>query len=420
MASPDEYKRLYGDGSRTRVDNATPLPAITRGSEMYEVFTGMPSNGLPLMTETSAQTVSAVYACVNLIAGAIATLPMDIMQRDSEGQRKKLHNDPLWWILNEEFSPRWVAFSGWEFLCRSRLFYGDGFAEILRSGSRIIGLRPLHPLRVQVAPYPDGSRLVYVVTPEPWEQSQERRVIDQDDMLHVPGWGFDGLRSMSVLRYALRQAGGVALATQDFSGQFFGNQARPDYVLTTEGKLDVEQIEILKRQVEEKHGRASGNAGKPMVLTGGLKIEQVSLSNSDAELIATRGFQIEEIARIYGTPPWMIGRTEKSTTLPGGIEQQGEAFYRYTLQSHLTAFKNEINRKFFRTVGKVAEFDKFALTSGDMKTMFEAFRSALGRAGEPGFMTQNEVRDRLGMNRHNDSTADSFFTGAPTNAQPAA
>lgn len=419
MPSPDDYKAAFGDGARA-VANAgqVPISAVTRGSEMYDIFTGGNGNGLPAVTETTAQSITAVFGCVNLIAGALANMPMEISARKSGGQRDKLHDDPVLELLNMQFSPRWSAFSGWEYLCRSRLFHGDGFAEIKRRGSQIAELRPLHPLRVQVAPWTDGSRLAYVVTPEPWEADQTRRVIDQDDMLHVAGWGFDGIRSMSILRYALRQSGGVALATQDFAGQFFGNRARPDYALTTEQRLDDEQIEKLRAMVDEKHSVASGNAGRPMLLQGGLKIETVSMSNEDAELIATRGFQIEEICRVYGVPPWMIGRTEKNTTLPGGIATQGEMFVRYTLGSHMTAFQNEINRKIFARQNKVAEFDRFAFTSGDLETMFKAFRIAIGRAGEPGIMTQNEVRNRLGMNRSADPAADQLFSGAPDNAQP--
>lgn len=419
MPSPDDYKAAFGDGARA-VANAGPVPIsqVTRGSEMWETFTGGNGNGLPAVTEISVQSVTAAYGCVNLIAGALANMPMEISAKQANGQRQKLFDDPALDLLNMQFSPRWSAFSAWEFLCRSRLFHGDGFAEIMRRGSQIAGLRPLHPLRVQVAPWTDGSRLAYVVTPESWEADQTRRVIDQDDMLHVAGWGFDGLRSLSPLRYALRQAGGVALATQDFSGQFFANRARPDYALSTDQRLSEEDIEKLRAMVDEKHSRASGNAGRPMLLQGGLKIEQVSMSNEDAELILTRGFQIEEICRVYGVPPWMVGRTEKNTTLPGGIATQGEMFVRYTLGSHMTAFQNEINRKIFARQGKVAEFDRFAFTSGDLETMFTAFRTAIGRAGEPGIMTQNEVRARLGLNRSDEPGADQLFTGASANAQP--
>lgn len=403
---------LTGSG----VSNEVPSSFVTRGSLTGDAFGLTGLSGLPAVTETTAQSITAVNACVNLLSGALAALPVNIFARSQDGQREKLHNDDFWWLLNEEFSPRWLAHSGWEFLMRSRLFHGDGFAEIIRRGPKIIGLRPHHPNRVQVAPWSDGSRLAYQVQPEPWEKDRKARVIDQDDMLHVPGWGFDGIRSMSPLRFALRSAGGVALATQDFAGQFFANQARPDYVLTTDKGLNAEQLEQLRASIDEKHSLAAGNASRPMLLQGGLKVESVSLTNVDAELIATRGFQIEEISRAFGVPPHMIGRSEKASSWGSGIAEMGAAFVRYTLRSHLNAFQNEINRKFFRTSAKCAEFDTFELERGDMKTMFETYRMALGRAGEPGFMTVNEVRDAVYLNRRDDGDA---LNSGVTDAQPA-
>ncbi len=399
--SPDDYKRQRGTGSAhiAKASAQVPLPAITRGSEMWETFTGLGGNDLPVMTERTVLMVSAVYACVNLIAGVISALPMHLYNETGDGERTQIFGDPLWWVLNEEFSGRWPASAGWERLVFSRLLHGDAFAEIIRSGPRIVGLKPLHPLLVQPVPVLDeqGERLVYVVTPEAWEKSHTLRVIDAADMIHVPGFGYDGIRSMSPLRYALRMAGGVASAAQNFSGQFFSNSARPDFALKTEKKLDDDQIDNLRDQVQERHGGA--NRFRPMVLQGGLEIETISLPNSDMELIATRRFQIEEIARIYGVPPFMIGHTEKVTAFGKGLSEMGSGFKRYALGSHLVAFRNEINRKLYRVAGKVADFDTFELESADMKSLFEAFRISMGRAGEPGFMTADEIRRRLRLQK---------------------
>lgn len=424
--SPDAYKRQFGDGGAQRVQAQAPvpMPAITRGSELWETFTGLGGNDLPVMTERTALMVTAVYACVSLIAGVMSALPMHLYHEASDGERTQIFGDPLWWVLNEEFSGRWPASAGWERLVFSRLLHGDAFAEIIRSGPRIIGLKPLHPLLVQPVPVRDefGERLVYVVTPEAWEKDQSLRVIDASDMIHVAGLGYDGVRSLSPLRYALRMAGGVASAAQHFSGQFFSNSARPDFALKTDKRLEKDQIDDLRTQVEERHGGA--NRFRPMVLQGGLAIETISLPNSDMELIATRKFQIEEIARVYGVPPFMIGHTEKVTAFGKGLSEMGSGFKRYTLGGHLVAFRNEFNRKFFRVAGKVADFDTFELESADMKTLFDGFRIALGRAGEPGFMTADEVRRRLRLQRKpggdqlNTGTKDGG-AGAQSTAQPA-
>src|SRR3546814_10206626 len=95
----------------------------------------------------------------------------------------------------------------------------------------------------------------------------------------------------------------------------------------------------------------------------------------------------------------MIGHNEKTTSWGSGVAEMGTGFVRYVLRPHLNAFQNEINRKFFRTAGRLAEFDTFELERADLKTLFETFRMALGRAGEPGFLSANEVRRLINYNR---------------------
>lgn len=376
-----------------------PLPQIVRGSALFDDLTAS-SAGLPTPTEHTAWTVSAIAACVNLIAGAISSLPLHVYRRSRGGDRERLFDDPLWWVLNEEMTPRWSAATGWEYLVTSRLLLGDAFAEIRRGpGGAVTGIEPLHPNRVTVAPWPDGSRLAYAIAPDPtipagYRAQQAARVIDQDDMLHISGTGFDGCRTPSPLRHMLRMSGSVALATQEFSARFFSNGARPDYALRTEQGLTPDQIEALRAQVDERHG-GTARAHRPMLLHSGLDVKALQLPLEDLALIATRQFQIEEIARAYGVPPFMIGHNEKTTSWGSGVEAMGTAFVRYTLGGHLKKIHNEFNRKLFRTATRVVEFDTFELERADLKSLMEAFRTAIGRAGEPGFLSVNEVRSFL-------------------------
>jgi HK97 family phage portal protein len=141
------------------------------------------------------------------------------------------------------------------------------------------------------------------------------------------------------------------------------------------------------------------NGGKPMILEGGLSIEALTMPLEEMQLLETRKFQVEEIARVYGVPAWMIGHTENNTSWGTGIEAMGKGFVRFALRDHLNAFQNEINRKFFRNIGRVAEFDTTELERGDTKAMMEALRIGLGRAGEPAFITVEEARAKLNMSR---------------------
>ncbi len=112
----------------------------------------------------------------------------------------------------------------------------------------------------------------------------------------------------------------------------------------------------------------------------------------DAELLESRKFQVIDIARAFGVPPHMIGATETTSSWGTGIEQQTIGFVKYTLQPYINRIEQELNRKLIRTAKYFVEFNLDGLMRGDYKTRNEGYRIALGRAGEPGWMTINEVR----------------------------
>lgn len=364
--------------------------------------------GLPAVTEQTILSVSAAYACVNLIAGAISALPVRIHREGADGQRDEIVGDSLWWLLNEQFLPRWSAANAWEYLALSLLFHGDAFAAIRRNrNGGIIGFEPAHPLRTEVVATKDRQRLIYRVT---WDDGTAE-TFDQDDMIHVAGFGFNGFRSVSPLRHVLGTSAAVAMATQEYAGRFFTNGAKPDIVLTTDQIVTSEIAEGLRDRWATNYAGYQ-NAHKPAVLGSGFSVKELTMTAEDAQLLATRQFQIEEIARSFGVPPFMIGHVEKTTSWGSGVESMGKQFVRFTLRQHLNKFQTELNRKCFRTAGKRVEFDTFELESADMKTLFESFRIAVGRAGEPGFMTTDEIRDKLRLRRT--SGGDTLSSGQTT------
>lgn len=402
---------------------APPAPPPVRNQGYYltgEIFgESLPQAGLPALNERSALAISAVYAAVNLIAGTIATMPVQVYARQADGERDRRPNDDLWWILNEEMTPRWNAAAGWEHLGQSLLLRGDAFLRIRRDPvGRVLGLEPLAYDRVRPLVQPPGDRLIYEISPDPLLPSRaagKLEVIDQDDMVHVPGFGFNGLQGLSPLRHALRLAAPVASAMQEYSARFFSNGARPDFVLSTDQAVSAETVDKLKAQIQENHGGAS-RAHRPMVLSNGLKVAPLQLPHDEMQLIESRKFAVEEIARIYGVPPFMIGHNEKTTSWGSGVEAMGVGFVRYTLRQHLNKIETELNRKLIRGPRKVLAFDTTDLERADFKTLLDGFRIALGRAGEPAFMTVEEVRERLSLKRQPETP---FPTLSPAQPDPA-
>lgn len=360
------------------------MPDIRKGTELFEWMTGGMSSAGVHVTEQSAMRVSAVYASVNLIGGAIACLPLPVYERSLDG-RKRADND-IWWLLNEQPHPAWSAATFWEYMAASKLLLGDAYARILRAGPKIIGFEPLHKSRITTVRR-DG-RLYYVYQ----DDGGKPVTIDQDDMLHIPGPGFDGLNGMSQIRHALRNSAGIALAADEYSATFFSNGARPDFAIEVPGNVTQDQQDMVRRTWADRHGGLS-NAHLPALMVGGAKVHELTMNAEDAQLVDTRRFQVEDIARIFGVPPHMIGHTTAATSWGTGIEQMSIGFVKYTLQRHLVKFEQELNRKVWPTSQKhFVEFATAGLERGDYKSRNEGYRIALGRAGEPGWMTVNEVR----------------------------
>lgn len=356
------------------------------GSELYGWLTDNPASSAgKVINEHTAMCVSAVYACVRLIGGAIAGLPLPIYRRTPQG-RERIDHD-VWWLLNEQPITRLSSAVFWEYLSTSLLLHGDAFARIIRKPKSpdIAGFEPIHPLCVSVIRYED--RLQYLVQ----QFGMPPTVYDQDDMLHVPGIVFDGLRGMSPLRYALKTSVGIALAADEYSASFFSNGARPDFAIKSQGKFTEEQADLLRKTWHDRYG-GSSKAHLPAVLSGGLEVQELTMTSEDAQLIATRQFQVEDIARAYGVPPHMLGHTDKSTSWGTGIESMSIGFVKYTLRPYLTKIEKEINRKCFITSRFFAEFNVDGLMEGDSTAQSAYFAKALGGPGSQGWMTVNEIR----------------------------
>lgn len=381
---------------------------------MWELFQ-LPTYAGPPVTVTSATQVTAVYAAAALIAGAVASLPLNFYERtdDTDGRRRIKHD--LWWFFNEQPSPLVPAAVFWEYMISTKLFHGDGFALLVRDrNGKIIEVLPLSPLEVWVQR--ERDYLSYYVN------SQDLGVfgVHHDDMLHFHGFGFNlqgraarSGRGLSVIQHAARQAIGNALAADQFAGQFFANGAQPGHVISYPGGVTQEQIDKLRERWAEKHAGPS-NAGKPMVLTHGATLKELTMTLEDAQLLETRRFQVEDIARAFGVPPFMIGATDKTSSWGSGVEHMGQGFVTFTLQRHLNPAEQEINRKCFRTAKYFCEFNVDGLQRGDLKARGDYYRQAIGGSQGPGWMSANQIRRLENEEPDSDAKSNELFRPATT------
>ena len=173
----------------------------TSGSALYEWLTGAGalSSAGPAVTERTAMAIGAVYACVGLISGAIANLPLKTYRRN--GDSRESYTSDLWWLLNEQPTPSMSAAVMWEYLTWSLLLHGDAFAKIERASRlspTISGFSPRHPLNVSVAR--NGDRLVYLAKTSTPERSRRLTRMTCCTFLGSGLTGFAGF-----LRCAIRQ-----------------------------------------------------------------------------------------------------------------------------------------------------------------------------------------------------------------------
>lgn len=368
---------------------------VTYSDGVLDAFGLVPGASGMAVNAISAQRVSAVSACRQKIAGSISTLRLDVLQTSGDSE-VKLPRDALWYLLNEQPHSQFTATSHWDNKVSEQLLRGDGFTWIRRrmNGS-IAELLPLPWGAVQPWRMPDGSIRYYITLTEfgitTW--------LEPSEILHFPGHGFDGVRSMSVIAYGAKNAIGNALAMDEYSGKFFANGAHPSIILKSANRMTEEQKNNLRHAFVEKYSGMDNAHRLPLVLTEGLDAKEISLSAEDAQLLEARKFQVVDIARAFGVPPHMIGETTGASAVGAGYEQQARDFVMHTLRLHLKRLEQELNRKLFpRDNGKFVRFDLGDLIEGDSKAQAEYNRAALGGPGTgQGWLTVNEVRKTKGL-----------------------
>ena len=348
---------------------------------LVDLFGGTTDAGVTVSEQGSMKT-SAVYACVTLIAKTIGSLPLKVYRRKADGESVEVPDTLPYYLLHDEPNPAMTSIVWRKFLVANLLLGGNAYAAIGRNqANQVIDLFPIHHNLVK--PKRVNGRNQYVVD----VGGGETETIDQSDMIHIPGPGFDGVKGMSIITWAARQAVGLALATEQHGSKLFSNGARLGVVLKHPKTLSRDAQTRLKQQFDQQQGGLS-NAFKSMVLEEGLDVTNISMTSEDAQFLETRRFQVEDIARFFGVPPHMIGHTDKQTSWGTGVEQNTLGFLIFTILPFLSDFEQEFRRKLFPRSPFYAQFKVQGLMRGDSKARSEYYSSG----HQNGWLTTNEIR----------------------------
>lgn len=308
---------------------------LTLEQWMQQGLTESPTAAGIAVSEKTALTLPAYWSGVNLISSAIAKLPRKVYRKAvRDDSREEMPDHPVSWLVHVEPNPDTKAFTFWQTLMGHVLTWGNGYAEIERDGAnRPIGLWTIEPSRID--PVVEGGNLRY-------RYNGGSRVLDPEDIFHIPGLGYDGVKGYSVVQMA-RQSLGLGLAAERFGATFFGNGAWPGIVLTHKGQLSQPAQDRLKVSWEAVH-RGADRAHRPAILEEGMEAQALTIPAKDAQLIETREIQVLDVARWLNINPAMLGY--KTAERPGGNYEAGRMdFLDNTLDPWLVVIEQECNRK---------------------------------------------------------------------------
>lgn len=376
--------------SPTIPDAATQVrngPGYTLGDPRFaDIFTHpLPTAAVPI-NEDTALNLSAVWSAVRVITSASAILPLNVYKRRAGSRVINRVDNIKPCQLAEKPCPEMSALSFWEMMLQHALVRGNAYAEIERNGAgEPVALWPLLPN--YVGPYRD-----FVTRKIKYQCgfADKSVVLDQENVFHLSGLGYDGIIGYSVIAMA-RRSMKLTASSEQAGDAYFSNGMKPSGWVEDPRSLADIQKDNVKENMKKEHAGA-GAFGKGMYMWGGMKYHPIDISPNDAQFLETRQFQVEEVARWFNVPPHKIKHLLRSTF--SNIEQQNREFYTDTLLYWLTKITQEFQAKLLSSYGEryFAEFDPDILLSGDVIARYTAY--GIGR--QWGFLSPNDCRAKEG------------------------
>ena len=320
------------------------------------------------VSEAAALGLSAYYCGVNMIAGTIGTLPLNVYKREGRG-REVWEKHPAHYLLHSEPNPEMTAASMRQTWMLHALGRGNAYGEIVWDArGNISEIWPIAPHLVKPKRADDG-KLWYEV--RPWDN--ELRYLKPEDVLHIPGLGYDGIMGYGLIQVA-RESIGLNVGQEQYAAKFFRNGGNVSATLQTDRVLDDKQFQRLKSEVASKL-QGLTNAHRIAILENGLKLNPLNPNHRDAQLIEARRFTVEEWARWLNMPPHKLKEMTHATF--SNIEHQNIEWVVDTIRPWLVRFEQEFNRKIFRKQSVFyMKHVVDGLLRGDQASRFAAYATA--------------------------------------------
>jgi HK97 family phage portal protein len=359
--------------------NSIESPAVPlTGGNIAELFGGETvASGISVNEESSLR-MSAVYRALSVSSAVPASLPFHAYRKSTDGSRTLATGHAA--SLLEEPHPDMTPFELWQTIFLHRRGWGNAYVRKLRNQlGQITELWPIHPSRVKVGRESETGRKVYAI-------DGGKQILHDEQILHLPFMGYDGVCGVSPLR-AAKQAIGLGLAAEQFGSKLFGSGSLATGILQTEQRLTNDQADALQARWKAKRSGLK-SAHETIILDSGAKFQQLTIPPEDAQFLETRRFQSTEICRFLGIPPFLMFETEKSTSWGTGLEQQMMGWLVIDLGPDLVAVEQRVTR-ILRPEPVYAKFGVEGLLRGDSAAR-AAFYTAMFNLG---VLSTNEIRE---------------------------
>jgi len=335
------------------------------------------------VTQDTALQVSTVWACARILAETLGSLPLMVYEKDGDGTRSKADTD-LYTILHDQPNSRMTSQEFRETMMLNLVLQGNAYARIERSGNRIIALWPLSSSQMRPVVMEDGTMV--------FEYAKDNNTIIYSDtsILHIKLFG-NGTVGLSPLEYA-GNAIGTAGSAESYNQKFFSNGGKPSGILTLDKLLTDDQRKTL-RKTFTKLVEGPENDHRLMVLEAGMQYQAVQINPDDMQMLETRKFQVEDIARFFGVPSILINDTGATTAWGSGIEQLMLGFYQLNLRPYLSRWEHALTKALL-TPAERRQYQIEFNFDGLLRTDSAGRAEFYSKMAQNGLMTRNEIRQK--------------------------
>lgn len=337
------------------------------------------------VSQQSSLGLASVYRAVSLISGTIATLPLKSYRDMPDGTRKRVES-----FLDSPGGPDGLTQFEWtELVLVHLLLWGNAYLlHQIGGAGQLVGLIPVHPSAVEVKPVDSKEEEQKF---GPWSKYFTLTLTDgskQDltplELTHVTAMTTDGLRGLSPIEVN-RQAIGTGIAGDRAASKMFSSGGFIAGLVTTEEDVDTEEAKVIKAGLDAKLSGVD-NAGKWAFVNRNLKFTPWTMPATDAQFIESRIHQVEEVSRIFGVPPHLLGQTEKQTSWGTGVTEQNRGLARYTLMPWTSRLEQRLSRLLVNK--QLCEYDYAGLLQGSAQEELQMLIDQVAA----GILTVDEAR----------------------------